>query len=101
MKHLEGPVWEMRMKAKEGIARAAYDALEEKFALADAFISGRAQADMTQEDVAKTMGTTQAVIARLESGRTMPSTRTLERFAKTTQTRLRIRLEPESPVQPD
>src|SRR5271170_246981 len=31
------------------------------------------------------MGTTQAVVARLESGKTMPSTRTLERFAKATQ----------------
>jgi len=36
------------------------------------------------------MGTTQAVIARLESGKVMPSTRTLERFAKATRTRLRI-----------
>ena len=41
------------------------------------------------------MGTTQAVIARLESGRIEPSTRTLERFAKATGTRLRIRSEPE------
>jgi len=24
VKHLEGPVWEMRMKGKDGIARAAY-----------------------------------------------------------------------------
>ena len=42
------------------------------------------------EQVAKAMGTTQAVIARLESGRVLPSTRTLERFAKATRTRLRI-----------
>ena len=73
---------------------AAYDALETEFALAEALIKARAQADMTQEDVAKAMGTTQAVIARLESGRTMPSTRTLERFAEATHTRLRITFEP-------
>lgn len=24
MKHLEGPLWEMRLKGKDGIARAAY-----------------------------------------------------------------------------
>jgi len=24
VKHLEGPLWEMRMKGKDGIARAAY-----------------------------------------------------------------------------
>ncbi len=53
---------------------AAYDALEEEFALAHALIEARAHADMTQAQVAETMGTTQAVIARLESGRTMPFT---------------------------
>ncbi|WP_306870479.1 type II toxin-antitoxin system RelE/ParE family toxin [Neorhizobium galegae] len=24
MKHLEGPIWEMRMRGRDGIARAAY-----------------------------------------------------------------------------
>lgn len=46
------------------------------------------------------MGTTQAVVARIESGRTMPSTRTLERFARATGTRLRISFEPEKPADP-
>lgn len=69
---------------------AAYDALEEEFALAEALIVARAEANMTQEDVAQKMGTTQAVIARLESGRSMPSTRTLTRFADATGTKLRI-----------
>lgn len=69
---------------------AAYDALEKEFAIASAMIKARAGADMTQEQVAKAMGTTQAVIARLESGKVLPSTRTLERFAKATRTRLRI-----------
>jgi transcriptional regulator with XRE-family HTH domain len=73
---------------------AAYDALEEEFALAEALIRARAHADMTQEQVAKAMGTTQAAIARLESGRSMPSTRTLQRFAEATGTRLRISFVP-------
>lgn len=75
---------------------AAYQALEEEFALASAMIKARARADMTQEQVAKAMGTTQAVIARLESGKVLPSTRTLERFAKATKTRLRITFAPET-----
>lgn len=79
---------------------AAYDALEEEFALASALIDARARADLTQEEVAKAMGTTQTVIARLESGRRMPSTRTLERFAKATGNRLRISFEPEKPAAP-
>jgi ribosome-binding protein aMBF1 (putative translation factor) len=69
---------------------AAYNALEAEFALASAMIKARADADMTQRQVAKAMGTTQAVVARLESGKVLPSTRTLERFAKATKTRLRI-----------
>ena len=77
--------------------RAAYDSLEDEFALATALIRARGEADMTQEEVAQAMGTTQAVIARLESGRSRPSTRTLERFAKATGTRLRISFEPEKP----
>ncbi len=77
---------------------AAYDALEEEFALASALIKARAEADMTQEQVAEAMGTTQAVVARLESGKVLPSTRTLERFAKATHTKLRISFEPVSPA---
>jgi transcriptional regulator with XRE-family HTH domain len=76
---------------------AAYDALEDEFAVASALIKARGDAAMTQEQVARAMGTTQAVVARLESGKTMPSTRTLERFAKATHTRLRISFEPEKP----
>src|ERR1035437_1260572 len=74
---------------------AAYDALEGEFALASAMIKARADADMTQEQVAKAMGTTQAVVARLESGRVLPSTRTLERFANATRSLLRITFEPQ------
>lgn len=80
--------------------RVAYDALEEEFTLASTLIEARSKADMTQEQVAQAMGTTQGVIARLESGRTMPSTRTLQRYAKATGTRLRIQLEPEKPGNP-
>ena len=75
--------------------RAAYDALEGEFALASAMIEARAAAGMTQQQVAEAMGTTQAVIARLESGQVMPSSRTLQRFAEATGTRLRISFERE------
>src|SRR5689334_23471416 len=74
--------------------RKAFDALEEEYSLASAIIEARAQAGLTQEQLAKRMHTTQAVIARLESGRIKPSTRTLERFAEATGTRLRILFEP-------
>lgn len=72
---------------------AAYDALDEEFALAGALIEARSAARMTQQQVAAAMGTTQEQVARLESGRSMPSTRTLKRYAEATGTRLRITFE--------
>ncbi|MBD0273919.1 MAG: helix-turn-helix transcriptional regulator [Acetobacteraceae bacterium] len=77
--------------------RAAYDALESESALASAMIEARAAAGMTQQQVAEAMGTTQAVVARLESGRVMPPSRTLQRFAEATGTRLRISFERGAP----
>jgi ribosome-binding protein aMBF1 (putative translation factor) len=78
-----------------GVPRGEYEALEEEFSLAAALIEARARAGLTQEQVAQRMKTTQAVIARLEGGGSMPSTRTLEKYAKATGTRLRISFEPE------
>jgi transcriptional regulator with XRE-family HTH domain len=76
--------------------KAEYDALGEEFAIAAALIEARANAGLTQEEVAGRMNTTQTVIARLESGRAKPSTRTLQRFATATGTRLRVTFEPDS-----
>lgn len=78
---------------KDPELRAEYLALEDEFSLAQALITARAEASMTQDDVAKAMGTTQAAIARLESCRSMPSTRTLQRFATATGSKLRIRFD--------
>jgi ribosome-binding protein aMBF1 (putative translation factor) len=71
-----------------------YDALEEEFALVAEIIKARAAAGLTQQALAKRMKTTQGAIARLESGTTLPSTRTLKRFAKATGHKLKIRFEP-------
>jgi ribosome-binding protein aMBF1 (putative translation factor) len=83
-----------RWKKEAGYAEA-YAELADEFALASSLIQARGKAGMTQEQVAVAMGTTQAVVARMESGRAMPSTRTLERFAKATRTLLRISFEPQ------
>jgi ribosome-binding protein aMBF1 (putative translation factor) len=72
-----------------------YNALEEEFALAAEIIKARASAGFTQEQLARRMKTSQAVVARLENGRTLPSTRTLKRFARATGHRLKITFEPE------
>ena len=80
--------------SKDAIYRQAYDALEDEFALAAAIAQARANAGLTQEEVALRMHTTQSNIARLEAGRTTPSTRTLEKFAQAVGARLRISFEP-------
>ena len=78
---------------KEPKYRKAYEALEEEFALSSAVINARSRAGLTQAELARKMGTTQPVVARLESGRTRPSMRTLERLADATGSRLRISFE--------
>ena len=75
--------------------RRDYAALAQEFSLASCLIAARSRAGLTQEQVARRMKTTQAVVARLEGGGSRPSTRTLERFASATGSRLRITFEPE------
>lgn len=78
--------------------RQEYDALEEEFALASALIAARSRAGLTQEELAEKMETSQSAIARMESGRIIPSGSTLKRFARATGTRLRITFEPTKPT---
>jgi ribosome-binding protein aMBF1 (putative translation factor) len=72
--------------------RAAYDALADEFNLARELIAARVRAGLTQAEVAERMGTTQSVVARLESGAQMPSVNTLLKFAKATRSRPIIKL---------
>jgi transcriptional regulator with XRE-family HTH domain len=70
--------------------RAAHAATEDEFTLASALIGARSRAGLSQTELAHRMGTSQAAIARIESGRYLPSGRTLQRFAEATGTTLRI-----------
>src|SRR5438309_11127125 len=79
---------------KDPQVRKEYDALEEEFALVEAIAKARIRAGLSQAELARRMKTTQSTIARLESGRGRPSTRTLDRFAKATGHRLKITFEP-------
>jgi predicted transcriptional regulator len=75
------------------LVKAEYDALEEEFALINALLDARARSGLTQEEIARRMGTTQSAVARLESGRSRPSMRTLERYAAATGSKVRVVLE--------
>ncbi len=73
--------------------KAEYDALAEEFAVAHELIAARARAGLTQAEVAQRMGTTQSVVARLESGRRPPSLRTVQRYAQAVGGRAVVRIE--------
>jgi ribosome-binding protein aMBF1 (putative translation factor) len=74
--------------------RNAYRALQDEFVIAQALIEARQRAGLTQTELARRIKTTQSVVARLESGRSLPSGRTLQRFARATGSRLAVRFEP-------
>lgn len=70
--------------------KTAYDRLEDEYALAAVLIDARAKAKLTQSQLARRMGTTQSAIARMESGRMLPSGATLTKFAKAVGRTLRV-----------
>ena len=72
--------------------KAEYDALAPEFEIAAELLRARLRAGLSQADLAAKMGTSQSAIARLESGQTIPSTKTLLRFAEATRSRIRVRL---------
>ena len=72
--------------------KAEFDALAPEFEIATELIRARARAGLSQEELAVRMGTSQSAIARLEGGRTLPSTKTLLRFAEATGSKVQVRL---------
>jgi ribosome-binding protein aMBF1 (putative translation factor) len=83
-----------REMAEDPEYRAAYEALDEEFALIRAMMDARKHSRLSQAEIASRMGTTESVVSRLESGRAKPSTRTLERYAAATGHKLKISFEP-------
>ena len=84
-------VFKARMLANPEVKRE-YDALEQEFAIASELIRARARAGLSQAELAERMGTSQSAIARLERGQTLPSTKTLIRFAEATGSKVELRL---------
>jgi len=74
--------------------KAEYEAQAPEFEIAEELIRARQRAGLSQAEVARRMGTTQSVVARLESGRSMPSAASLSRYAAATGTRLHVELVP-------
>lgn len=70
--------------------RRAYEDLEAEFQIARQIIGARLKRKMSQEDLAKKVGTGQAVISRLEGMNAKPSISLLSRIAKALDTKINI-----------
>jgi len=73
--------------------RDEYDGLGAEFAFLDEVLKARAEAGLTQAEVAERVGTTQSAIARLESGalKHSPSIATLQKYAKALGYRVEVK----------
>ena len=81
-----------RKALKQPAIRSEYEKLAPEFAVARTLIAARMAAKMTQGEVAKRMGTSQSAVARMESGRALPSTSSLIKYAEAVGRKLTIGL---------
>lgn len=86
-----------RWMKEEGF-KEAYEESHAEFELARQLIEARMQCGLSQEDLAEIMDTSQSTVARLESGKTLPSMRTLKRFAEATNSEIQIQFRPLKPT---
>lgn len=75
--------------------RAEYDALSPEFALVEAIIAKRIERGLTQDDLAKRVGTKQSAISRLERGEANPTLDFLKRVAVALDARMSVSLSSE------
>lgn len=69
-----------------------FDKLAPRYAVISQLIAARIRRKMTQQDVAKKVGTKQSAIARLESGSVNPSLEFLQKVAQVMGCKLTVRL---------
>ncbi len=71
-----------------------YEAHKAEFEIAMALIKARLAAKMTQLDVARRMCTSQAQIARLESGQHFPSMSSIHKYAQAVNRKINLSINP-------
>ena len=73
----------------------AYQELADEYALVRELLAARSRAGLTQEEVARSMGTTKSAVSRLEAaGKHSPSVATLKKYARAVGCEVEIRLHP-------
>jgi DNA-binding XRE family transcriptional regulator len=74
--------------------RKGYDEADAEYSVIEALIRARNDANLSQAELAKRLGTTQSAVARIEAGGVSPSLSTLRRYAAATGNRLQLQLVP-------
>ena len=69
-----------------------YDALAPEFEISAELLRARKRAGLSQAELAARMRTSQSAVARMESGQTLPSTKTLLRYAEASGSKIQLRL---------
>ena len=92
-KHLDFEIF-LKESLKNPKIKAEYDKLQPEFAMIQTVIDARVKKGVTQEDLAKKIGTKQSVISRLESGRANPSVAFLKKLAHALNSHLEIKFIP-------
>jgi transcriptional regulator with XRE-family HTH domain len=82
-----------RLRANQAAFEMALAALNPSVALQQEMVKARLRAGLSQDQLARRMGTSQPAIARMESGRSSPSFATLCKLAGATDSRLVVKLE--------
>ena len=72
--------------------RKEYAAADAEFSIIEALVRARTDANLSQSELARRLGTTQSSVARLEGGGISPSLTTLRRYAEATGKKLVVRL---------
>lgn len=80
-----------KQELKDPTLKKEYDRLQPEFAVINAMIEARRKKGMTQEKLAKKIGTKQSVISRLETGRGNPTLSVLKKLAEALDAHLEIR----------
>jgi len=92
-KHLDFERYKKEVFLKDPRVKAEYEKLQPEFAVIEAILRARMKKGLTQQVLAKKIGTKQSAISRLESGRANPSLNFLKRLAEALGGKLKISFE--------
>lgn len=80
----------LKEQLKDSDFKKEYEALEVEYDIVRQIIKSRLEQNLTQEDLAKRVGTTQSNISRLESGNYNPTIEFLEKVADSLGKKLKV-----------